>query len=229
MIENRGLVIFDLDGTLFQSLGAIVPAVRRAFREIGLPQPNENEILYFIGRPVREFHTWLGAHCAAESASRLAATIDRYELDYIGERAGLFPGALEALTEIRGFVGQMALCSNGYPAYVERVLHEHNLRRFFDRIRYPQAVGETKMLMVRELLGKLEARPGVMVGDRRDDIEAAHWNGLTAVAARYGYGSADELSTADAVVTTAAQLPGVVRSLQRKQADPHSPALGAQV
>jgi phosphoglycolate phosphatase len=146
----------------------------------------------------------------------LVAAIDRYELDFIATRGQLFPRIPEALAEIRALVGQMAICTNGPQEYVERVITEHGLRPFFDEVRYHQSNEDTKVLMVRELLAQLGGRPGVVVGDRRDDVEAAHQNGLAAIAATYGYGAGDELSEADVAVASPAELPAAIRSLFRK-------------
>jgi phosphoglycolate phosphatase len=67
--------------------------------------------------------------------------------------------------------------------------------------------------MVADLLGKLDARPALVVGDRQDDVVAAHANGLQAVAARYGYGTLAELAEADATAFSAGELPALVRRL----------------
>jgi phosphoglycolate phosphatase len=207
------LAIFDLDGTLFEGKKVTLPAVQRAFQEMGLPQPDPREILSFIGKPAHVWHAWLYSYAPGETAPQLVAAIDRYELDFIATRGRLFPGIPQALAGIRAFVGQMAICTNGPQAYVERVIADHGLQRFFNQVRYPRSTDDTKMSMVRELLEGLGARPGVVVGDRRDDVRAAHENGLKAVAARYGYGDADELGAADVAVASPVELPGAIRSL----------------
>jgi phosphoglycolate phosphatase len=215
-MANHGLVIFDLDGTLFEGKNATLPAVQQAFQELGLAQPDPREILSFIGKPAHAWHAWLYSHAPREKAAQLVAAIDRYELDFIAEKGQLFPGIPEALAEIQASVGQMAICTNGPKDYVERVIADHRLQHFFAKVRYPQSTADTKVLMVRELLAQLGGRPGVVVGDRRDDVEAAHQNGLAAIAAAYGYGSAAELSGADAAVASPVELPAAIRSLFRK-------------
>jgi phosphoglycolate phosphatase len=216
-MANHGLAIFDLDGTLFEGKKATLPAVQQAFEEMGLAQPDPREILSFIGKPAHMWHAWLYSHGPREKAAQLVAAIDRYELDFIATRGQLFPGIPEALTEIRAFVGQLAICTNGPQEYVERVIADQGLGPFFDKVRYPQSTDDTKVVMVGELLAQLGGRPGVVVGDRRDDVEAAHQNGLAAIAASYGYGSDDELSAADVAVASPAELPAAIRSLFRKR------------
>jgi phosphoglycolate phosphatase len=208
-------VIFDLDGTLFQGAVATILAVRRAFRELDIAVPEDSEVQLYVGKPAAALHSWLRTRCPAEQTPKLLADVDRYELEYVSNGADLYPGAHEALTRIRACATQMALCTNGPRAYVDRVLDAHDLRRFFDRIRYRHDGDTNKAAMVRELLAELGARPGIVVGDRHDDIEAAQANGLVAIAATYGYGRESELAEADAAASSLAELPDLIRSLLR--------------
>lgn len=217
MMDNGGLVIFDLDGTLFQGADATILAVQKAFREMGLTQPDQREVRLLVGKPSSDLHAWLRSHCQPEQAPQLVAAVDRYELAFVADGVELYPGVLEALAQIRAFVRQMAICTNGPRPYVERVINTHGLRPFFDRVRYRRSSNDIKVSMVRELLEQLNARPAVVVGDRRDDIEAAHRNGLAAVAVTYGYGSAEELTMADAAAKSPSELPGLIRLLFGRQ------------
>jgi phosphoglycolate phosphatase-like HAD superfamily hydrolase len=211
-MARRGLVIFDLDGTLFNGVNATVAAVQRSFQEMGLQQPSTKDIQVHIGRPAHEFHGWVGSHCSAEQASHLVAAVDRYELDLISEKGELYPDVSAVLTTIRTLVSQMAICTNGPQTYAKRIIEVNDLARFFDHIRYWQSEEDTKTSMVGELLDKLHARPGFIIGDRRHDIEAARHNGLMAIAATYGYGAMDELKDADVAAYSPADLPGIVKN-----------------
>lgn len=213
MTEKRGLVVFDLDGTLFHSADATLPATMRAFREMGLPQPDRQEVLSFIGQSADAFHAWVRTCCPADLVPDLVASVDRYELELVANGATLFPGVREVLAEVRTFVDHMAICTNGYPGYVEQVIAAHQLRGYFDVIRYRYADDDTKISMVRELLDRLNGRPVVVVGDRHYDVEAAHQNGAIAIAASYGYGSAAELAPAEFAVSSPSELSGLIRSL----------------
>jgi phosphoglycolate phosphatase len=214
-LGTRGLVIFDLDGTLFQGAVATKLAVRRAFGQLGIDVPEDSQVQRYVGKPAANLHAWLRAYCSEEQAPKLLADVDRYELEYVTNGADLYPGAREALTQIRPRASQMAICTNGPQAYVDHVLDAHSLRRFFDRVRCRRVGDINKAAMVRELLGELDARPGIVVGDRHDDIEAAHANGLLAIAATYGYGSESELAAADAAAGSLAELPDLIRALLR--------------
>ncbi len=211
-MPRQALLIFDLDGTLFQAHTVTVPAVQKSLQELGLPAPPEGDIRSFFGKPNSEFHAWLRSLCPRERSAELVASVERVELELISETGELYAGVRDALTALQAMAGQMAICSNGPQDYVERVLSVHNLQHFFDAIRYRQFPHDNKPAMVRELLARLAGRPAFVIGDRHDDVEAAHQNGLLAIAATYGYGEAAELADADAVAASPLALPAIVQS-----------------
>jgi phosphoglycolate phosphatase-like HAD superfamily hydrolase len=212
-MNNRGLLIFDLDGTLFQAETVTVPAVQQSFQDQGLPIPGQEKICSFFGKPTSEFHTWLHSRCPQEKAAELIATVDSREVALISETGELYPRVLEILATLQALVSQMANCSNGPQDYVERVIGVHGLEPFFEKVRYRQFDQDSKPLMVCELLEQLKSRPAIVIGDRQDDVEAAHQNGLLAIAASYGYGAAEELKAADAAAACPSELPNLVRVL----------------
>jgi phosphoglycolate phosphatase len=211
--NHAGLVIMDLDGTLFHTETASIPAVRQAFRELHLDEPPLDGIQDSFGRTQADFHALLTTHCPPELASRLVALVDRLELVHIATQGALYPGVQETLKQLRDLGFSMAICSNGYPGYVDQVVRAHGLAGFFARVRRRSSPGDHKPAMVAELLTDLRPGRALVVGDRGDDVEAAHLNGLLAVAAAYGYGTPQEMNEADAVVTTPSELPAIVQKL----------------
>ena len=212
-MTKYGLLIFDLDGTLFRAETVTVPAVRMSFQDQGLPVPTDKEIHSFFGRPVGEFRGWVRSRCPNGIADELMVNIDRLELALISKSGELYPGVLEVLAVLRESVANMAICTNGTHEYVRMETGVHGLAPFFDAIAYPRTPGDGKPSMVRDILEELKGRPTIVIGDRGDDIEAAHKNGIPAVAAKYGYGTAEELATADAVAYDPSELPDIIRPL----------------
>ena len=217
-MPRPGLLIFDLDGTLFRTDTVSVPAAQRTFEAFGLPVPRAEDIRSFFGRPTSEWHAWLRTQCPPERADELIAAIDRRELELVGEAGELYPGVREALAVLRPQVAHMAICSNGSQEYVEKVVSSQGIAATFDVVRYRRADGKDKTGMVAELLEQLGGRPGIVVGDRWDDVEAAHGNGLRAIGAAYGYGPLRELLEADALAHTPGELPGLVLVLLEREA-----------
>ena len=80
---------------------------------------------------------------------------------------------------------------------MDTFLDAHRLRPLFHGVRARGARPEGKPVMVGELLAELGGGPGAVIGDRADDLRAAHENHLTAVAAAYGFGAPEEHQNAD--------------------------------
>jgi phosphoglycolate phosphatase-like HAD superfamily hydrolase len=210
------ILIFDLDGTLFHTETVTVPAAREAFEAHGLTPPDDAEICSFIGRTSAEYNAWLRGLCPSDIAEQIIRTAAQRELKLIGERGRLYPGVPEALTELRAAAAKLAVCSNGSGRYVETVLATHAIDGFFDVVRFRRPIDASKQQMVGELLKQLRngpRQPGVVIGDRHDDVEAARANGLRAVGCVYGYGGDGELDAADAVAKSPGEIPALVRGL----------------
>ncbi len=212
-MKDRSLIIFDLDGTLFQTDRVTVAAARRCLAAGGVAPPEESAITYFIGKPGEEMFDWLRSLCPRDAGASVIEAYDRMELDLVPTAGALFPGVREALAEVRSLGRTMAICTNGQRRYVERVVGSHGLDVYFDTIRYRKTGDGSKSSMVRELLAELGGGPAVVVGDRGDDIEAARRNGIAAIAATYGYGSREKLAPADATVASAAETPEMANRL----------------
>ncbi len=212
-MAREGLLIFDLDGTLFRTGPVTVGAARRSLAAFAVTPPEEDEITSFIGKPAEEMYVLLRSLVPADQASLICETFDRLELELVPTIGAPFPGILEALAELRGRAAHMAICTNGGRTYVDRVMGAHDLGRYFDAVRFREAATDSKPSMVHELLGRFAGRPALVVGDRGDDVKAAHRNGIKAVAAAYGYGSAAELAQADATADSAWEIPRAVELL----------------
>ena len=215
MNSDRGLVIFDLDGTLFCSDTATIPAVQQCFAEFGLRAPAVEDIREYIGPSEDEFHDWLRSLCPPALASPVVDAVVRREHQMVSQTGHLYSGVYQALATLHAHVDQMAICTYGRPHYAEEVLSNHGLAPFFDLVRCYTTPLDSKRDMVRDLLDRSQCRPAIVIGDRGVDIEAAHDNGLRAIGVLYGYGSAEELAMADAVASTPPQLPDLVQRLLR--------------
>lgn len=203
----------DIDGTLFRTETATIPAIRSVFAEHGLAPPSAAEIRQFFGRPDEEILAWLDGRLPDGRAAAIAAALWEKEREMVAKTGELYPGAREALTELRSTVGEMAICSNGPQAYVLTVLEAHRLLPFFDRVRWRTEEDTGKPGMVADLLHNLRSRPAVLVGDRQDDVAAARDNGIMVIGALYGYGGRVELEGADALVDEVSELPRAVQRM----------------
>lgn len=213
MPTGRTLLIFDLDGTLFHTAPVTVTAVQQTFREYHLQPPAAQDVTAFFGRPNTEFDAWVTGLSKDGQGADVLAAIRRRELELVSKVGQLYPGVMDVLVELRASGCCLALCSNGDDPYVSRVLETQRLGPLFDAVRYRGMTSRTKPQMVCDLLAEFVPQHAIVLGDRRDDVDAAHINGLLAIGSSYGYGLADELRDADAVASSPKHIPRLIKML----------------
>ncbi len=213
--EERGLLIFDLDGTLFRGDQATVSAVWETCDLLGAPHPPPEEICSFFGRPVSEFHDWFRALVRA-GEGRVEEALDlleEKEIEYVAKKGRLYDGVERVLEELKENTFRIILCTNGRRRYVYAVLEGMEILPFFDFVRYRRDGDTGKEAMVGEIVRAFPAPAAAVIGDRHDDIAAAKTNGLHSIGVAYGFGSEEEIRSADVIVRSAGEIPGAVRRL----------------
>ncbi len=208
------LIIFDIDGTLFQTDLVTVPAVQRTFAAHGLPQPDAHTICSFFGQPVQTYEAWLASLAPADNVKQIIDDTNTLELELIATEGRLYPGIPELLAQLRHDGHALAICSNGPDDYVNTFLDAHQMRQYFDIIRTRGTKYDGKKTMVKEIMGIISIRPAIVIGDRHDDIEAAHASGAYAIAACYGFGGEEESAGADKKVLAVKEIPDALRQIQ---------------
>jgi phosphoglycolate phosphatase len=209
-------ILFDLDGVLVDSREAITTSLNHALRQTGHPERPAAELYGFIGPALADaFADLLGE---PRESSDVSACVAAYRAVY-GEVSlrltTLVPGIAEALDAIDA---PMGIASSKPVAFSEPILETLGIRRHFQTVAGPDLnpFGETKTATVAKALAVL-AKPAVMVGDRRHDVDGAHANGIPCIGVTWGIGTRAELEAAraDALVARPADLPQALRSICR--------------
>lgn len=207
------LLIFDLDGTLYDTGTSFVPTMRAVYSECGLPYPGDSVVLDFVGEPYPVFLDWLIEQGLPGDRAALGGRISEIELASIRERGKLFPGVRETLVALRGGQYAVSLCTNGDMQYAEAVLSATGILHLFDELQTNETEGYTKAELVRDLLRRTPHERAFMIGDRYHDMQAGRANGCTVIGATYGYGPAEELEVADRLIDAFPDLPRVLEDV----------------
>jgi phosphoglycolate phosphatase len=194
-------VLFDLDGTLVDSPGAIVNTFVAAFTELGTPVPAAAAIRATIGMPLeRAFASLTGL------PGDLGAYVRAYQRLFrdivLPTAAGLvFPGVVAGLAELRAHGFALAVATSKTHANADALLTAAGIRDEFevlvgiDQVTRPKPDPETGRLVL-DLLG-IPPERAVMVGDTTHDVLMANAAGLRSVAVSYGVHSEAELRSAN--------------------------------
>ena len=183
---NATLVIFDLDGTLVDTLPATFECFQKAVGDVLGKPPTREEILERFGPADHEIiSTWVGPDHAAEAVKVLYAC---YETAF--KKAGPFAGIHELLQELRARRKQTALFTGRGRHSTDIVLRSMGLDALLDFTVTGEEVPDPKpapdgILKVLEVLNK-EPEETVYVGDTVKDVQAAIRSGVTPVVALWG-------------------------------------------
>ncbi|MEI8396014.1 MAG: phosphoglycolate phosphatase [Rhodospirillaceae bacterium] len=214
-------LVFDLDGTLIDSVGDIAGALGLLLTEFGRRRLSEAEVRGMVGdgatELVRRAFTATGPDLPAEAVK---AAVVRYQDIYAEHPVSsdcLYPGVVETLTVLAEAGAVMGLCTNKPERITRTLLEALDLGRFFRAVLGADVLPERKpdpapVLRVVEWLG-VRPNQAVMVGDSRNDVLAGRAAGLKTVLVSYGYTRipARELG-ADAVIDRFADLPRALES-----------------
>jgi phosphoglycolate phosphatase len=197
-IQKIGL-IFDLDGTLFRVETVTVPAVKTAFKSLGLAPPTKNRILSGIGKVTQRFYQELLPEGKRNLASVLQTIGSENEILLLRQGKGqLYSGTKKVLGHLRDNGYHLGLISNSSYKYFREIIQAFSLAPFFS---HTLCAGETKGFQKRDLIRRignlLGGTKAIVIGDRKEDILAAKENGLKSVGCLYGYGSREELEAAE--------------------------------
>jgi phosphoglycolate phosphatase len=190
-------LLFDLDGTLTDSSAGIVRCFAHALETVGV-EVTDLPLVVCVGPPLPvAFRTLLRSDEPQLIEHAITAYRERFATTGMFENA-LYPGVPLALATLQQQGHRMRLVTAKPRPYAIRILEHFEIDGFFDAVHGPTLADRTrnKAMLVREALLEVASGDAVMIGDREEDIRAAAANGIPSIAARWGYGSAAELSEA---------------------------------
>ena len=194
-------LLFDLDGTVTDSGPVSMTSVRYALDKAGMQSPEEKELRAFIGPPLHEqFQSFCGI--TAEQALEMVSLYREYYTEKGIFENRVYDGVNPMLHELKE-KGCRILLATSKPEKFARIIADHfGFARYFDFIGGANLDGSrTDKLEVIEYVlaecGVKDQADVLMVGDRRYDIEGARSAGVHSMGVLYGYGSREEIESAE--------------------------------
>ena len=209
-------LLFDLDGTLVDTIELIMQSMEFAFADFDGPRPTREEWLMGLGIPLR---TQLAAH--ARSAEQLEWMIARYRVfqgEYHDRMTLLYPGVAEVLGGLRRAGHPMAIVTSKFHAGAVKALTHVAFIEHFDAIIGGDSAEFAKPHPepVRLALRKLHARPenAIMIGESPHDIAAGNAAGVATAAVLWGPFSREQLIPANPTywLNSISELPDLLHS-----------------
>lgn len=195
-------VLFDLDGTVTDSQIGIMNSIEYALESYGIRVEDRSQLRPWLGPPLKES---LMKYYGFDEAKALEGVV-RYR-EYF-DRQGIFENApypqmhelLQKLCD-RGY--RLLLATSKPEVAAKRIMEHFDLEKYFtyiggatlddSRVRKGDVIR-----YVLETCGVEDLSEAVMVGDRENDVQGGHENGLLVIGVLYGYGTREELTAAGA-------------------------------
>ncbi|TNC73310.1 HAD family hydrolase [Rubellimicrobium roseum] len=214
----RGTVIFDLDGTLVDSVPDLADTLDEVLTGLGLAPVGLEGARALIGhgipRLVQGALTLRGHDVDDAEATAIVERFVRLYGGRLSQRTRAYPGAEAALERLAGAGWRLAVCTNKREGFSRAILSDLGLLRFFDLVAGPDTFGVAKPDPAHLTRAVPGGGPAVMVGDSIVDVTAARAAGMPAIAVAWGYarGPVADLG-ADAVAQDFAEVPALVERL----------------
>ena len=214
------LLVFDLDGTLIDTVPDLANALNHVLREHGHGPFSPREVRAMVGDGIPALVTRGFAARGADAAEASEALPDFLAL-YEANAANLsrpYPGVRDTLIELRRRGYRTAVCTNKAERATTAVLRGLDLLEMFDGIAGGDrfAVKKPDPGHLLSLIAELGGQPNraAMIGDNENDAAAAHAAGLPLVLMRYGYARVDPATLdAAALLDRFADLPQTLERL----------------
>ena len=207
------MVIFDLDGTLWDSSENVAASWNVVIeQELGKANALTGaDILQYMGLTMTEIADMHFGFLPEKERYELSHKCEVYENDYITEHGGrLFEGVEETLKMLKEKGVKMAVVSNCQEGYVKAFLDSMDMWKYFIDYEEWGRTFLSKADNIKLVMERNGEEKGIYVGDIQKDSDSAHAAGVPCIYASYGFG---EISDGIATINSFDELPPILEEL----------------
>jgi phosphoglycolate phosphatase len=195
MAKRFDLLVFDWDGTLLDSTGAIVDAVQAACRDLDQPEPSDEHARQVIGLGLADV---LRHSVPNLPDDRFPQIVERYRYHYLSRdnELSLFAGAFDLIARLHASGFLLAVATGKSRQGLDRALSYSGLGIYFSASRCAdECFSKPHPQMLDELMVEFAVPPErmLMIGDTTHDLQMAINAGVAGIAVDYGAHSAEML------------------------------------
>lgn len=188
MTRQYELIVFDWDGTLLDSAGAIVACIQAAARDLGLTVPSDEAARHVIGLGLADA---LMRAMPEVSAALYPKVAERYRYHFLSQDQdlSLFPGANALIRDLHGENLLLGVATGKSRLGLNRALEHSGLGPYFHATRTAdETFSKPHPAMLEELMAELGVAPEatLMIGDTTHDLQMANNAGVACLAVSFG-------------------------------------------
>lgn len=187
-------VIFDMDGTLWDSVDNIVISWNEAYGKLGEDgvRITREDLLGLMGKTMDKFAEALLPHIPLEQALEMMHVCEQAENEYLKEHGAILLGDVKTVFEkIKALGYGVYIVSNCQSGYIESFLDYYHLADLVDDFECYGNTMQGKAENLKLLIARNDLSEYVYVGDTQGDYEACKEADVPFIWAAYGFGTVD--------------------------------------
>ncbi|MCS3281976.1 HAD family hydrolase [Bacteroides salyersiae] len=197
----KKLVIFDLDGTLLNTIADLANSTNYALKVLGYPIHEPDKYNFMVGNGINKlFERALpDGEKTEENVLRVRQEFVPYYDQHNADKSRPYPGVMELLETLQTAGMQLAVASNKYQAATEKLI-----AHYFPNIKFTAVFGQREgipvkpdPIIVKEILqiAKVQEEETLYVGDSGVDMQTAINAGVTSCGVTWGFRPRTELES----------------------------------
>ena len=197
-------VIFDLDGTLLNTLDDLMDSTNMALEAYGFPKRSHEEIRCFVGNGIRKLiERAVPDNTDIADTDKVFNEFKRLYQIHCNDKTGPYPGIIELLRELKKHNIKMGIATNKVKSAADK-LNEIYFEGLIDEVAGVEdgIIPKPDRCMIDNLRKRLNATTDetLYVGDSQVDVATARNTGLDMVAVLWGFRTRKELEESGAMV-----------------------------
>lgn len=191
---NKKAIIFDLDGTMWNTTEAILPVWNEVLQKYSgetSKQISKTEMEGYMGKTLEQIARLALPELNIKRSLEILGECCKAECKFLEQNGAIiYPMLIETLKELKKkYI--LLIVSNCQDGYIQAFLTHYKLRDVFADIEFAGRTGKTKGENIKLIMERNNVGKAVYVGDTQSDFDAAKFAGTEFIFAEYGFGNAE--------------------------------------
>ncbi|WP_423146082.1 HAD family hydrolase [Rubrolithibacter danxiaensis] len=194
-LKNRfDSIIFDLDGTLWDSTVSVAEAWQAAKDKVGYIEEEitPEAVAGIAGMPYDAIYDKLFPALSQEKRNEFKEICAKKELEVLAEKGGILYPELEKTLAYLSEKYRLFIVSNCQTGYIEVFLKLHQLEQYFEGHQCYGTKNMPKAENIKDIVKDHDLKASVYIGDTMGDYESSKKAGVPFIFAAYGFGKVNE-------------------------------------